>query len=236
MDNIKKVNKDTIINNYLSLINTNHSCVVLTNKYKENSALAKNNHVFLITVTREYIEYNKQKIYFGNSNELKVYLTAGKGISLTNPSNNLLLKRTESEPEPNIIDYFFDNRADSTAYIDSDLNITHAISNVLDGGKIFGSGMYQSASFEHDIGNNTLSTVTVRLIIRNNTNIELKCDDSSGNSVTVTKDMANYSLQIGESPFTDFEDIVFSFIDDNLTGNLTFTLSSSYQNQYNYTY
>ena len=66
MDNIKKVNKDTIINNYLSLINTDHSCVVLTNKYKENSALAKNNHVFLITVTRECIEYNKTTDHFKN--------------------------------------------------------------------------------------------------------------------------------------------------------------------------
>ena len=52
-----------------------------------------------------YIEYNEQKIYFENGYELKVYLTAGKGISLTNPNNNLLLKRTELEQSSIDIDF-----------------------------------------------------------------------------------------------------------------------------------
>ena len=66
MDTPKEFNKNTIVNNYLSLINTNHSCIVLTNKYKQNSTLAKNNHIFLVTVTKDHIEYIKTTDHFKN--------------------------------------------------------------------------------------------------------------------------------------------------------------------------
>ena len=66
MDTPKEINKEDIIHNYLSLINSNHICVVLTNKYKQNSALAKNNHIFLITVTADSIEYIKSTDHFKN--------------------------------------------------------------------------------------------------------------------------------------------------------------------------
>ena len=66
MSESSNVNSNKLINDLLNLIKPTEESVLITNKHKVNSRLAKNNHIFSLLIKKNEIEYIKDNDHFKN--------------------------------------------------------------------------------------------------------------------------------------------------------------------------
>ena len=83
MEYSNNINNKKIIIEFLKLLSSNNESLVITNKHKKESRLAKNNLVYSLLIKKNEIEYIKDKDHF--KNKMKYIINSDTLLYRNNP-------------------------------------------------------------------------------------------------------------------------------------------------------
>ena len=83
MEHSNNIDNKKIVSEFFKLLNSSEESLVITNKHKKDSRLAKNNLVYTLLVKKNEIEYIKDKDHF--KNKMKYIINSDTLLYRNNP-------------------------------------------------------------------------------------------------------------------------------------------------------